>query len=73
MVQIEPENGIKWANLHEHFPNDDVIVILEHCAEDNSYSVFLRLDIPEAKDKKDTNTGEIWAGLQLCATDAKLI
>ncbi len=25
----------------------------EHCAEDNSYSVFLRLDIL-AKDKKDT-------------------
>lgn len=70
MVQIEPENGIKWANLHEHFPDDDIVVILEHCAEDNSYSVFLSLDIPEAKEKKDTNTGEISQALcKRCNTD----
>ncbi len=59
MVQIEPEDGIKGANLHEHFPEDDIIVILEHCAEDNSYSVFLSLDIPEAKEKTDKHRWDI--------------
>lgn len=55
MVEIEPENqlfqrnGTKWANLHEHFPDDDIVVILEHCAEHNSYSVFLSLNIPETQ------------------------
>lgn len=54
MVKIEPEKyGIKWANLHEHFPDDDIIIILEHGAEHNSYSVFLSLDIPETNEKRD--------------------
>lgn len=46
---------LKNSNLHEHFPEDDIIVILEHCAEDNGYSVFLSLDIPETRDERTSN------------------
>ena len=39
------------TNLHEHFPNDDIIIILEHCAEDHCDSVFLRFKVPENDQK----------------------
>lgn len=50
------------SNLHEHFPDDDIIVILEHCAEHNSYSVFLSLDIPETRDERDDGLN-VWRTL----------
>lgn len=33
--------------LHENFSNDNIVIIFENSAENNCYTVLLRLDIPD--------------------------
>lgn len=47
------------TNLHEDFPNDDIIVILKDGAEDNGDSVFLCLEVPgNSQSRGETNLYE---------------
>ena len=43
--ECSPVSGIT-AHLHENLPDDDVVVVLEHGAEDDRHAVLLRLEVP---------------------------
>lgn len=47
------------AHLHEHFSDDDIIVILEDRAEDDGDAILLRLQVPETRQKgqRESETG----------------
>lgn len=38
------------THLHEHFSNDDIVVILEDRAEHDGNAILLRLQIPETRE-----------------------
>lgn len=43
------------TNLHEDFPNDDIVIILEDCTEDNGDPVFLCLKVPGNSQSRENN------------------
>lgn len=40
----------KDTHLHEHFSDDDIVVILEDRAEHDGHAILLRLQVPETRE-----------------------
>lgn len=52
----------KAINLHEDFPNDNIIIIPEHSAKDNGHTVICCLNIPAMRVQHKTYNRNTQAG-----------